>query len=236
MYQNLMQHYWWKDLYMKHIVRLDGVPVMINSTCDPKFTVTFWKSLLAALGTKLRFGMARHSQTDSRSKRTIQTLEDMLRACVLDFKGSWKEQLRLVEFAYNNGFQQSIKMTPFEALEKGKLSPMYVGPFEILELIRNLAYPLALPLRSAPVHNVFYVSMLRKYEPDSAHVLSYEEIELDERAAYVERPIKIVDRKEQVLRSKTIQLVKVVLQHHEAEGATWENEKVIKSSYPYLFE
>ena len=104
------------ELYVRQIVRLHGVPVSIVSDRDPRFTATFWKSLQGALGTELRFSTAYHPQTDGQSERTIQTLEDMLRACVIDFKGGWEEQLHLVEFAYNNSYQQSIRMAPFEAL------------------------------------------------------------------------------------------------------------------------
>ncbi|KAL3746177.1 hypothetical protein ACJRO7_015170 [Eucalyptus globulus] len=132
-----------------------------------------------------------------------------------------------------------LKVSPMRGTsrfgKKGKLSPRYVGPFEILERIGTLAYRLALPPRLAQVHNVFHVSMLRKYEPDPTHVLNFEELDVDERVSYEERPIQIVDRKEQVLRTKTIPLVKVVWQHHGTEGATWESEDAMKEKYPYLF-
>ena len=77
--------------------------------------------------------------------------------------------------------------------------------------------------------------MLRKYEPDPGHILDHEVIEMDDRVSYVERPIRIEDRKEQVLRNKTIPLVKVIWEHHGTEGATWESEDEMKKKYPYLF-
>ena len=92
------------QLYVKEIVRLHGVPVSIVSDRDPRFTSKFWKSLHEAMGTKLNFSTAFHPQTDGQSERTIQILEDMLRGCMLDFKGSWEEYLPLAEFAYNNSF------------------------------------------------------------------------------------------------------------------------------------
>jgi hypothetical protein len=104
------------ELYVNEIVRLHGVPVSIVSDRDPRFTSRFWGSLQKALGTKLNFSTTFHPQTDGRSERTIQILEDMLRACVLDFKGSWIDHLTLVEFAYNNSYQASIEMAPYEAL------------------------------------------------------------------------------------------------------------------------
>ena len=83
---------------------------------DPRFQSRFWVSLSQALGTKLLPSTAAHPQTDGQSERTIQILEDMLRAFVLDFGGNWKKYLPLVEFAYNNSHQSTIGMPPFEAL------------------------------------------------------------------------------------------------------------------------
>ena len=83
---------------------------------NPRFTSRFWPSLQAALGTRLHFSTAFHPQKDGQSKRTIQTLEDMLRSCVMEFKGSWDTHLALMEFAYNNSYQASIEMALFEAL------------------------------------------------------------------------------------------------------------------------
>ena len=97
-------------------MRLHGVPVSIVSDRDSRFTSRFWPSLQAALGTRLHFSTTFHSQTDSQSGRTIQTLEDILRACAMEFKGSWDTHLALMEFAYNNSYQASIEITPFEAL------------------------------------------------------------------------------------------------------------------------
>ena len=103
-------------LYIREIVQLHGVPVSIVSDRDLRFTVHFLKSFQKAMGTRLTMSTAFHPQTDGQSERTIQVLEDMLRACVLDHKGSWKEHLPLVEFAYNNSYQASIQMAPYEAL------------------------------------------------------------------------------------------------------------------------
>ncbi|KAL0440435.1 UNVERIFIED_CONTAM: Transposon Ty3-G Gag-Pol polyprotein [Sesamum latifolium] len=104
------------ELYVAKIVRLHGVPVSIVSDRDPRFTSYFWGSLQRALGTKLHFSTAFHPQTDGQSERTIQTLEDMMRACTMEFKGNWDDHLPLMEFAYNNSFHSSISMAPYEAL------------------------------------------------------------------------------------------------------------------------
>ena len=87
------------QLYIKEIVRLHGIPLSIISDRDPRFTARFWKSLQAAMGTQLKFSSAYHPQTDGQSERTIRTLEDMLRACSLDWHGSWDDYLPLIEFA-----------------------------------------------------------------------------------------------------------------------------------------
>jgi len=96
--------------------RLHGIPYSIVSDRDPRFTSKFWESLQAALGTKLRLSSAYHPQTDGQTKQTIQSLENLLRAYVLEQGVSWVECLPLIEFTYNNSFHSSIGMAPFEAL------------------------------------------------------------------------------------------------------------------------
>ena len=114
------------SLYIKKIIRYYGVPVSIISDRDPRFTSKFWGSLQKSLGTQLKFSTAFHPQTDGQSERTIQTLEDLLRACALDFGGSWDMHLHLIEFSYNNSYHSSIQMAPFEALYGRKCrSPVY---------------------------------------------------------------------------------------------------------------
>ena len=104
------------DLYVRDIMRLHGAPRSIVSDRDPTFTSKFWGSLQKAMGTKLKFSTAYHPQTDGQSERTIQILEDMLRACVLDFGGSWSKYLPLIEFSYNNSYQSTIGVAPYEML------------------------------------------------------------------------------------------------------------------------
>ncbi|GJS01744.1 putative reverse transcriptase domain-containing protein [Tanacetum coccineum] len=98
------------------VVTKHGIPVSIIYDRDPRFTSNFWKSLQKALGTSLDMSTAYHPQTDGQSERTIQTLEDMLRACVIDFGNGWVKHFPLVEFSYNNSYHASIKVAPFEAL------------------------------------------------------------------------------------------------------------------------
>ncbi|GKD08341.1 reverse transcriptase domain-containing protein, partial [Tanacetum coccineum] len=101
---------------MKEIVARHGIPVSIISDHDSHFTSRVWQSLHKALGTQLNQSNAYHPQTDGQSERTIQTLEDMLRACVIDFGNGWDRHLPLVEFSYNNSYHTSIKVAPFEVL------------------------------------------------------------------------------------------------------------------------
>jgi hypothetical protein len=239
----------------------------------------------------------------------------MLRACVLDFKGSWEDHLALIEFAYNNSFHLSIGMAPFEALygrpcrspvcwaevgdkellgpeivqettekitiirdrirtaqsrqksyadlkrrtvefavgdfvflkvspmkgvvrfgkKKKKLSPRFVGPFEVLEKVGDLAYRLALPLSMSGVHNVFHVSMLRKYIQDESHVIDLGKIKVNEDTTYVVTPVRILDKATKQLRRKDVDLVKVLWSQHDEGDASWELESEMRTKYPYLF-
>ncbi|TYH13554.1 hypothetical protein ES288_A06G147600v1 [Gossypium darwinii] len=114
------------ELYISDIVKLHGVPFSIVSNRDLRFTSRLWKKLQYALDTKLHFSTAFHPHTDGQSKWIIQILEDMLRCCILEFAGTWEQHLPLIEFAYNNSFQSSIKMGPYEALYGRKCrTPLY---------------------------------------------------------------------------------------------------------------
>ncbi|KAI3714665.1 hypothetical protein L6452_21623 [Arctium lappa] len=103
-------------LYIDEVVSRHGIPLSIVSDRDSRFTSNFWDGFQKEHGTQVKLSTAYHPQTDGQSERTIQTLEDMLRSCVIDFGGSWDSHLPLVEFAYNNSYHSSIGMTPFEAL------------------------------------------------------------------------------------------------------------------------
>ncbi|EOY08653.1 DNA/RNA polymerases superfamily protein [Theobroma cacao] len=158
-------------LYIDEIVRLYGVPISIVSDRDPRFTSRFWSKFQEALGTKLRFSTAFHPQTDGQSERTIQTLEDMLRACVIDFIGSWDRHLPLVEFAYNNSFQSSIGMAPYEALYGRKCQTPFcwdeVGErklvnVELIDLTNNKVKVIRERLKTAQDRQKNYLDKRRK--------------------------------------------------------------------------
>ena len=226
-------------------------------------------------------------------------LDYMLRACVLDHKGSWEEHLPLVEFAHNNSYQASIQMVPYEALygrpcrslicwtkvgessitspdlirdtsekvslirqrllmaqsrqksfadvryrplefevgdhvflkvmlkrgvvrfgKREKLSRRFIGPFEILERVGIVVCQLALPPSTSGIHEVFHVSMLRGYTPDPTHVVDWGEIEVDTDGTFEEGQVCIIDSRDQVLRRKTVRLVRVLWQHRGVEEST----------------
>ena len=119
--------------------------------------------------------------------------------------------------------------------KRGKLSQRFIRPFEILERVGTVAYRLTLPPSISSVHEVFHVSMLRRYSPDPAHVVDWGEIEVDKDGTFEERPMCIMDSRDQVLRRKTVRLVKVLWQHRGVEKATWEREDTMRASYPFLF-
>ena len=104
------------EIYVHQIVKLHGVPTDIVSDRDPRFTSNFWKALQEAVGTKLFISTAYHPETDGQTERTIRTIEDMMRMCILDWAGIWEKHLPLIEFSYNSSFHSSIGMAPFEAL------------------------------------------------------------------------------------------------------------------------
>nr|GEU79192.1 hypothetical protein [Tanacetum cinerariifolium] len=102
-------------LYPKEVVMRHRISVSIICDCDPRFTSNFWKAFQKAMGTRLDMSTVYHPETDGQSERTIQTIEDMLRACVIDFENGWKRHLPLVEFSYKNNYHASIKAAPFKA-------------------------------------------------------------------------------------------------------------------------
>ena len=119
--------------------------------------------------------------------------------------------------------------------KRGKLSPKFIGPFEILERIDTVAYRLALPPSMSSFHEVFHVSMLWKYTSDPAHVVDWGQIEVDTYGAFEERLVCILDSCDQVLRCKTVRLVRVLWRNYGVEESTWERKDTMRATYPFLF-
>ncbi|GJT54844.1 putative reverse transcriptase domain-containing protein [Tanacetum coccineum] len=193
---------------------------------------------------------AYHPETDGQSERTIQTLEDMLRACMLDFGKNWDRHLLLVEFSYNNSYHTSIKATPFKALvmlkvspwkgvmhfgKQGKLNPRYVGPFKVIERVRTVAYKLELPQQLSRVHNTFHVSNLKKCLSDESLVILLEELRIDDKVHFVEEPVEVMDREIKQLKRSRIPIIKVRWNSKRGPEFTWEREDQFKQKYPHLF-
>jgi hypothetical protein len=267
------------QVFMKEVFRLHGMPKEIVSYRDTKFTSNFWKSLMVGLETKLLFSTAYHPQIDGQIERVNQILEDMLRIHVMHQPRKLEDYLPLVELAYNNGYQASLKMSPFEVLygrpcntpvswsnpvnriyfgldmlkemeqqvtqikqnlkvtqnrQKSyvdqkrtprefkmgdhvylrinpirsslrmgsctKLAPQYCGPFEVLERVGPIAYQLTLP----PIvkeHNVFHVSLLKKYVHDANHIIDWSVIQVEPEGEFLPEPQCILDRKETSLQN-----------------------------------
>ena len=119
--------------------------------------------------------------------------------------------------------------------KRGKLSPRFIRPFEILERVGTIAYQLALQPSMSGVHEVFHISMLLRCTPDPAHEVDWGEIEVDTYGTFEEGPVCIMDSQDQVLRRKTVRLVRVLWQHRGVEESTWEREDTMRATYLFLF-
>ncbi|GJY28427.1 putative reverse transcriptase domain-containing protein [Tanacetum coccineum] len=253
MYYDLKDRYWWpgmkKDIAgyvskcltclkvkVEHqrpsgLLQQPEIPISIISDRDSHFTLWFWQSMQEALGTRLDMSTAYHPQTDGQSEHTIQTLEDILRACALDFRGSWDVHLLLVDFSYNNSYHSSMRCAPFEALygrkchspimwaevkevrfgKKGKLAPRFVGPFKIVEKVGPVAYRLDLPEEFNGVHDTFHLSNLKKCLADPTLQVPLDKIRVDEKLNFVEEPVEILEREFKKLKRSRIAIVKVIV-------------------------
>ena len=132
-----------------------------------------------------------------------------------------------------------LKVSPWKKVlrfgRKGKLSPRFIGPYEISERVGPVAYRLILPPELEKIHDVFHVSMLRRYRSDPSHLISPSEVEIQADMSYEEEPMRILAREVKELRNKRVPLVKVLWLKHGIEEATWETESSMKERYPNLF-
>ncbi|KAL0560387.1 hypothetical protein IC582_000791 [Cucumis melo] len=150
------------------------------------------------------------------------------------------DDLRRKDLEFDVGDSVFLKVAPMKGVlrseKKEKLSPRFVGPSEILERIGLVAYRLVLPPSLFVVHDVFHISMLRKYVTDPSHVVDYEPLEIDENLSYAEQRVKIFAKEVKMLRNREIPLVKVLWRNHKVEEATWERKHDMRALYPELFE
>nr|GFC13310.1 hypothetical protein [Tanacetum cinerariifolium] len=143
---------------------------------------------------------------------------------------------RSIEF--QPGDRVFLKVSPAHGVRrfgiKGKLSPRFIGPFEILDRVGEVSYRLALPPQLSHVHNVFHVSLLRGYKYHPLHVISYPLDWIRADLSYVKEPEAILDRQDRVMKNKTIPFIKIIWRNHPEREATWETKESIRTSYPYF--
>ena len=147
--------------------------------------------------------------------------------------------IRRLPLEFEVGDHVFLKVMPKRGVVRfgkhGKLSPRFIGPFEVLERMGTVAYRLVLPPSMIGVHEIFHVSMLQKYTPNLAHVVDWRQIEVDTNGTFEEGPVCIIDSHDQVLRRKTVMIVRVLWRHYGMKESTWEREDTMRATYPFLF-
>ncbi|WMV45442.1 hypothetical protein MTR67_038827 [Solanum verrucosum] len=194
-------------LYIKKIVKLHGAPLSIISDRGAQLISHFWRSFQSGLGTQVKLSTTFHPQMDGQAERTIQTLEDMLRACVIDFKGNWDNHLPLIEFSYNNNDHSSIAMVPFEALY-GRRCRSQVGWFEVGEFAlfgSEVVYEATEKVRLIRDRLKMAHSRQKSYADNRKSDLEFEEgLGMNKNLSYEEVPVEVLDRQVKKLRNKEV--------------------------------
>ncbi|XP_020426542.1 uncharacterized protein LOC109950819 [Prunus persica] len=233
--------------FLSLLIEIHGLPPDFGQSCMKLLEPSYSSVLLFILRQTCRtpfywdeVGENRLEVADDieRTKEQVKLIRERLKTAQ-DRQKSYADNKRR-DLQFEVGDWVFLKLLPWKGIvrfgRRGKLSPRYIGPYENVECVGPVAYRLALPPDLSRLHDVFHVSMLRKYIPDPSHVLEEQPIELQEDLTYVEQPVQILDRKMQVLRSREIPLVKVLCRSHTVEEATWEPEDQMREQYPYLFE
>ncbi|XP_073223391.1 uncharacterized protein [Cicer arietinum] len=164
-------------------------------------------------------------------------IQEKMRASQSRQKSYHDKRRKNLEF--QEGDHVFLRVTPTtgvgRALKMRKLTPRFIGPYQILKRVGNVAYQIALPPSLSNLHSVFHVSQLRKYIFDPSHVIESDKVQIKENLTFETLPLRIEDQKSKELRGKTIPLVKVVWGGATGESATWEVESQMRDSYPELF-
>ncbi|GJX00513.1 putative reverse transcriptase domain-containing protein [Tanacetum coccineum] len=183
--------------------------------------------------------------TDSQSERTIQTLEDMLRACVFDFRKGWDKHLLLVEFLYNK--VGDSQLTGLEIIHETTEKIIQIKSriqadhdrqksyTNIFAKVGTVSYRLKLPEQLTRVHSTFYVSNLKKCLPDETLAIPLDEIQIDDKLHFIEEPVKIIDREVKRLKQSHIPIVKVRWNSRRCPEFTWKRDDLMQNKYPHLF-
>ncbi|GJS21086.1 putative reverse transcriptase domain-containing protein [Tanacetum coccineum] len=258
MYYDLKDRYWWprmkKDIaeYVSKCLTYPKVKAEHQRPTgmlqQPEIPVL---AIQEALGTRLDMSTTYHPQTDGQSERTVQTLEVMLRTCILDFRGSWDVHLSLAEVGEGQLIRPELVQETTEKIsqikdrlkatrvvcfgKKGKLAPRFVRPFEIIEKVGPVAYRLDLPEELNGVHDTFHVSNLKKCLADPTLQVPLDEIRVDAKLNFMEDPVEILEREFKKLKRSRIAIVKVRSNLKRGPEFTWEHEDQMKLRYPHLF-
>ncbi|GJR48721.1 putative reverse transcriptase domain-containing protein [Tanacetum coccineum] len=226
-------------LYMKEVVTRHGIPVSIICDRDDRFTSNIWRVFQKDLGTRLDMSTAYHPQTDEQSERTIQTLEDMVRTCVIDFGNGWDRHLPLIGFSYNNGYHTSIKAAPFEALYGRKRKPLEFqeGDTVMLKVSpwKGVIHFGKWGKLNPRVYSTFHVSNLKKCLSDEPLAISLDEIYIDDKLHFVEEPVEIENHEVKRLKQRCIPIVKVRWNSKRGPEFTLEREDLFRKKYLHLF-
>ncbi|KAA0046203.1 DNA/RNA polymerases superfamily protein [Cucumis melo var. makuwa] len=242
----------WGQLHMREIVRLHGVPVSIVSDRDAYFTSNYQTTIGMALfealyGTCCRSPICWGEVGEQRMLgpelfQTTNAAIQEIRARMLTAQSRQKSyaDVRHKDLEFEMEDMVFLKVAPIKGVlrfeKKGKQSPRFVGSFVILEWIGPIAYCLALPPSFYAVHDVFHVSMLRRYVADPMHEVDFEPLQINENLSYEEQPVEILAREVKKLRSREISRVKVLWRNHGIEEATWEREENMRAQHLKLFE
>nr|GFA44698.1 hypothetical protein [Tanacetum cinerariifolium] len=191
---------------------------------------TIWKSLNNTLGTRLDMSTAYHPEIDVQSERTIQTLEDMLRACVLDFGKGWDKHLPLVEFSYNNSYHTSIKAATFEALYGRKCRSPICWAESYADVRRK---PLEFQVGDKVMLKVStWKGVIRFDEPLA---IPLDEIQVDDKLNFIKEPVEIMDCEVKRLKQSRIPIIKMRWNYRRGLEFTWEREDQMQKKYPNIF-